>query len=328
MAKSKKKLDSKAFAQQKRHRRNWITFIRMCRYGVNNFTRNAWLTIAATAVMTITLFVIFSSVAARNVLVDTLDTLRERVDMSIYLDTETSEEDVKSVVAEIEKLGSVNGVTSVSPEAAREAFVQENKGDAEMLEAVTLATNRFPWALNIKVQNINDTTELSELVANNEVVKEHLDGTQEPSFAGPRREAIQRIAGAIELAQNVGIVASAIFISMSMLIVFNTIRMAIFNRREEIQMMKLIGAEKTFIRGPFVVEAIMYGFIAALIASALGFLVLYLIAPSLTEADVTIQPTLDIMMMYGVFVLLGMIVVGAIIGIISSLLATRRYLKL
>ena len=254
--------------------------------------------------------------------------MRERVDMSIYLSTETKESDVENVITEIEKLSTVTGVTAISPEDARESFVQENKGDAEMLEAITLATNRFPWALNIKVQNINDTTQLSELVEKNEVVKEHLDSTQEPSFAGPRREAIQRIAGAIELAQNVGIVASAIFISMSMLIVFNTIRMAIFNRREEIQMMKLIGAEKTFIRGPFVVEAIMYGFIAALIASVLGFLALYFIAPALTEADVTIQPTLDIMMIYGVFVLLGMIVIGAIIGIISSLLATRRYLKL
>ena len=51
MAKGKKKLDSKSYAQQKRHRRQWTTFMRMCRYGINNFTRNAWLTIAATAIM-------------------------------------------------------------------------------------------------------------------------------------------------------------------------------------------------------------------------------------------------------------------------------------
>ena len=84
MAKGKRKLDAKAFAQQKRHRRQWVTFIRMCRYGVNNFSRNAWLTVAATAVMTITLFIIFTSVVSRQVLVDTLAVFRDNVTMAIY----------------------------------------------------------------------------------------------------------------------------------------------------------------------------------------------------------------------------------------------------
>ena len=69
---SKRKLDSKAFAQQRRRRRRLLTFIRMVRYGVNNFSRNAWLTIAATAVMTITLLIIFATFAARD-----LDQYRE-----------------------------------------------------------------------------------------------------------------------------------------------------------------------------------------------------------------------------------------------------------
>jgi len=328
MAKGKKKLDSKAFAQQKRHRRKWITFIRMCRYGVNNFTRNAWLTIAATAVMTITLFVIFASVAARNVLADTVVQVRDQVSMSIYLKTDAVEEDVRAVVEEVEKLDSVISVETVSPTQARESFVNDNKDNPETLEAVTAATNRFFWTLKIKVVDINDTSELADIVANNEIVTEQLDATRPPSFAGERREIIQNIGRAVDFAQNVGIVASSIFIFMSMLIIFNTIRMAIFNRREEIQMMKLIGAEKTFIRGPFVVEAMVYGFIAALIATGLGFAALYFIAPSLTGSGVNVQPTLDIMTMYGAFVLLAMIIIGAIIGIISSLLATRRYLKL
>jgi len=113
-----------------------------------------------------------------------------------------------------------------------------------------------------------------------------------------------------------------------MLIIFNTIRMAIFNRREEIQMMKLIGAESSFIRGPFLVEAIVYGFIGALVASALGYSLLMAVAPSLQEAAIAVGPTIDTLTIYAGFIVLGMIVVGAIIGVISSLLATRRYLKL
>ena len=103
--------------------------------------------------------------------------------------------------------------------------------------------------------------------------------------------------------------------------------MAIFNRRDEIEMMKLIGADRSFIRGPFVVEAVVYGFFAALIATAMGYGLLVLASPALKTYDINIQPTMDLITYYAGFVTLAMIGVGAAIGIISSLLATRRYLK-
>jgi len=328
MAKNKKKLDAKTISQQKRHRRQWITFLRMCRYGVNNFTRNAWLTIAATAVMTITLFVIFVSVISQNVMSNTLETVRDRVTMAIYLKTETTSEDVQKVVAEVEKLDSVVEVTTQSPEQAREDFIEKNKTDAGTLNAVKEATNKLPWTLNIRIVDINDTTELAALVKDNEVVKAHVDPDREPSFAGSRRDAIETIANTAAFAQNVGIIVSVVFVAISTLIIFNTIRMAIFNRREEIQMMKLIGAERSFIRGPFIVEAVVYGFFAALLASGIGFALFIFAAPSLRAVDITVDPTTQLLTIYAGFVLLAMIIIGALIGIISSLLATRRYLKL
>lgn len=328
MAKNKKKLDAKTISQQKRHRRQWITFLRMCRYGVNNFTRNAWLTIAATAVMTITLFVIFVSVISQNVMSNTLETVRDRVTMAIYLKTETTSEDVQKVVAEVEKLDSVVEVTTQSPEQAREDFIEKNKTDAGTLDAVKEATNKLPWTLNIRIVDINDTTELAALVKDNEVVKAHVDPDREPSFAGSRRDAIETIANTAAFAQNVGIIVSVVFVAISTLIIFNTIRMAIFNRREEIQMMKLIGAERSFIRGPFIVEAVVYGFFAALLASGIGFALFIFAAPSLRAVDITVDPTTQLLTIYAGFVLLAMIIIGALIGIISSLLATRRYLKL
>lgn len=326
--KSKKKVDSKTLSQQKRHRRQWITFLRMCRYGVNNFTRNAWLTIAATAVMTITLFVIFASVVSQHVISNTLDTIRDRVTMSVYLLTDSSQEDVDTVVGEIEKLDSVVSVSVQTPAQAREDFIEKNKQDTDSLDAVKEATNKFPWTLSIRVADINDTSQLAALVNDNEIVKEHIDPDRDPSFAGDRREAIENIATTAAFAQQVGIIVSVVFVAISTLIIFNTIRMAIFNRREEIQMMKLIGAERAFIRGPFIVEAVVYGFFAAVIASVIGFSLFVFAKPSLEAAQVTVTPTADMLTIYAGFALLGMIVIGAIIGIISSLLATRRYLKL
>lgn len=322
-----KRAESKALNQQKRRRRKWITFIRMCRYGVNNFTRNTWLTIAAMAVMTITLLIIMVGVVSHQVLTDTVSSLRDRVSMSMYLDTDTEDEDAQAVAAEVRQLSSVVEVTTKSPEQARKEFIDDNAESAETLEAMKEATNKFPWTLNIKVLDINDTSELSSYTKNSELFREHADEGRDPSFAGDRREAIASIGRAANFAQNLGIIASAVFISISMMIIFNTIRMAIFNRREEIQMMKLIGAERSFIRGPFVVEAVVYGFFAALFASGIGYGLINLAAPFLKAAEINVQPTINAMMLYVGFVVFAMIVIGAFIGIISSLLATRRYLK-
>jgi cell division transport system permease protein len=327
MAKGKKKLDSKSYAQQKRHRRQWTTFMRMCRYGINNFTRNAWLTIAATAVMTITLFVVFTSVVSRNVLIDTLTSLRNNVSMSMYLKTETTPDNAKKVATELGKQSSVLSVTVVSPDQARNAYIQQNKLDPQSLEVLKQATNKFPWTLDVKVQDINNTAQLSDFAKTNPTFLANQDPDHPPSFAGTRRATIESIGNAANFAQKIGIVVSAVFVIVSTLIIFNTIRMAIFNRREEIQMMKLIGAERSFIRGPFVVEAIVYGFFAALIATGLGAAIMIIAAPGL-KMYFNIQPTVDALTLYAGFVLLGMILIGAFIGIVSSLMATRRYLKL
>jgi cell division transport system permease protein len=325
---SKRKLDAKAFAQQKRKRRQWITFMRMCRYGVNNFSRNAWLTIAATAVMTITLLIVFITLASRNVLLDTVGVIREKVDMSIYVKTDVSDEAVKTIQSDLEKLKTVRKVTYVSPEEGQKDFAKNNKSDSGTLDALNEATNKLPGIFRVSIADINDTSELDQFVKNNQTLKKNIDPAREPSFAGDRRSAIQNIGRWVSFAEKVGLVASVIFVAISSLIVFNTIRMAIFNRKEEIQMMKLIGADRSFIRGPFVVEAVVYGFIAAVIATVLGMLILYSAKDTLLSYEVAVQPTIDLLTLYAGVVVLAMILLGALIGVVSSLFATHKYLKI
>lgn len=324
---AKGKQTAKQFAQSKRKRRQWMTFVRMCRYGVNNFSRNAWLTVAATAVMTITLLIVFSTVAARSTLLATVDDIRDKVDMSVYLKTDVSDEAVRTITQEAEQLESVTGVSYESPSQARTNFAEENGSDPETLAALNEATNRFPGTVRVKLKDINDTTELANFVETNQTLKDNIDPNREPSFAGERRGAIEGIAQSVVFAERAGLATTVLFVVISSLIVFNTIRMAIFNRRDEIEMMKLIGADKSFIRGPFIVEAVVYGVIAAVIATGLGMLGLITLKDRILNG-VAIQPTIDFVLAYTGFVLLGMILLGAVIGIGSSLLATRRYLRI
>ncbi len=325
---AKKQATPRALAQTKQTRRKWLTFVRMCRYGVNNFSRNLWLTVAATAVMTITLLIIFVTLAARQVLVDTVSTIKDRVDMSIYVRTDTTEDQAAVIKREIQKLPTVKAVTYVSPEQARKNFADENKSDSRTLDALNEATNRLPGTFRVSIQDINDTSELETFVKNNAIYKAHADPDRAASFSGDRRSAIQNIGRWVDFAERAGIIASIVFIVISSLIVFNTIRMAIFNRKEEIQMMKLIGADRNFIRGPFIVEAVVYGVIAAVIATALGVAALYAAKDKLLSYEVAVGGTIASVTMYIPFVLIAMILMGALIGVVSSLLATRKYLKI
>lgn len=313
---------------KKQTRRKLLTFFRVIRYGTDSFVRNSWLSIAATAVMTITLLIIFTTFIAQNVLNDTLGDLRNKVDMSIYLQTETTDKIGAQLVEKIEDLSSVRSAKYVSAADARKIFVENNKNNNSVLEAIKEATNKTPATIRVVVNDINNTTELQNFVKNDSLVKKYLNPDFKPSFAGERRNTIQSIGRAVSFAQRIGIIAGSIFVVISSLIIFNTIRMAIFNRKEEIQMMKLIGANQSFIRGPFLVESIIYGFIAALVATGLGVWGLGSVAKTLMSYQVSIQPTINFVNSYIFIVLIGMIAIGAIIGIISSLFATHRYLKL
>jgi cell division transport system permease protein len=324
---SKNKTSARSFGQR-RHRRQWLTFLRMCRYGVNNFTRNAWLTVAATAVMTITLLIVFLTVVSQNVLADTTETVGKRIERSIYLKTGTTEKQAAPILGDIRGLSNVESVNFISTEKGRADFAIKNKSSAGTLSALNEAANKIPATIRIVLKDVNDTSQLIDYVNKSASLKPLIDEDRKPTFMSDRKSATDTIASWTRIAQQAGIAMSIIFVSISTLIIFNTIRMAIFNRKEEIQMMKLIGADRSFIRGPFVVEAVVYGFIAAVIATALGIGLLASSATKLQGWGVESANTIHMLTNYIGLVLLAMVLLGAVIGTISSLLATRRYLKI
>lgn len=317
-------------ANKRRLRRKWITWMRMIRYGVNNFSRNAWLTTAATAVMTITLLIVFTSVVARVVLSDTVNSLRQRVDIPIYLRSDVTDTEVKKAQATIKADPNVISVGYITLDQARDDFIAKNKLSKEQLQVIAdLPTVPFSPSLRVVVKDPNDTTSLANLVKDNINVKSVLTANPrlKPAFTGENKKIIETIGQWAATAEKVGIVMGVVFVAISMLIIFNTIRMAIFNRRDEIEMMKLIGADKSFIRGPFVVEAVMYGFIAAVIATAFGIFGFISLEPQLANYGIATNSLHEAIVIFSPLILLAMAVIGAAIGIVSARLAVRRYLR-
>jgi len=319
-------------AQNKKLRRRWLTWLRMVRYGANNFSRNAWLTTAATAVMTITLLIVLMTVVAQGVLRSTVEDLRGRVDFSIYLKTDVTDQQIDVLKQKLNNLPIVTSVNYTNVTEAKDAYIKQNKPSNEQLQAISelpADLNPFFPSLRVAVKDPNNTVPLARLVSSDSDFQAALnpDPRRKPTFTGDRKKVIETISQWASLAQNGGIIASLIFVGISMLIIFNTIRMAIFNRRDEIDMMKLIGADRSFIRGPFVVEAVMYGFFAAIAATVLGYLVLFSARAPLQSYGIAIGPIEQLMVTFAPLVLFATIILGALIGIISSRLAVRRYLK-
>lgn len=308
-------------------RRSMTTLLRILRYGLDNFRRNAWLTTAATVVMTITLLIIMTTVFARFVFNDTIDQVRQKIDVSVYLRDEATASQIQTFVEKIKKVSVVSSVSYVSKEQARSSFESQNKTDTEQLQALAELgeDNPFPASLRIKTKDPNKLEELNAVINSN---KNLLDQSHPTSYSGERKDAIDKIATVSQFLETAGLVAAAIFVIISIMIVFNTIRMAIFNRRDEIEMMKLIGAEKFFIRGPFIVEAAMYGVLAGIISVILMYGVVIVRAHELSQYEIAINDTVQFFQTWPVLIVLGQMLIGILIGIFSAQLAIRRYLKL
>lgn len=316
-----------ALNQRRQNRRKWLTFVRMVRFGVNNFSRNAWLTTAAITVMTVTLLIIFSTLIARNAFNDTLAALREDIDVSIFLKNDVSDQDLQTARRVLEQHPLVANVSYISKEQARKEFEADQEGTLDVLFALTeVEENPLPASLRVQVSDPGRLRELDS-ITNNPAIVEVQSEEFPKTLGGGKRDSIDNISRASSAIEIAGLALSIVAIVISTLIIFNTIRMAIFNRRDEIQMMRLIGADKNFIQGPFIVEAAMYGIIAGIVTTAIIYPVMLTQGDQLRQYDVVVGPTVELLKSWPILVVPVILFTGALIGIVSSFLAIRRYLK-
>jgi cell division transport system permease protein len=306
------------------NQRKLITFGRIIKNGAQGFIRNASLSVAAVAVMVITLTIVLFSLIANSTFSHTIAQITDKIDISIYLKDDITEPQRQELVSDLENVGNVRSVAYVSKEEARKNFSQDNP---EQLSALVQIDNPLPASLRVKPRDPNKIEDIRTFIETAEVKQLQSAPT---SYSGERKEAIDKITKATTFFRQAGIVGMVIFTIVSMLIIFNTIRMTIFNRRDELQIMRLLGASTVYIRGPFIVETILYGVIAAFLSVILCS-ALFQVASSTIEA--TTVGVLDIKFASDYFenrfwlILTVQLLIGMLIGAVSSYIATRRYLK-
>lgn len=315
--------------ENKKLKRKWLTWLRMIRYGANNFTRNAWLTTAATAVMTITLLTIFTTFVARTMLNDTVTKFRQNIDIPIFLEGSITQAQANTLKSKLLQQENVRGAKFISSSQAKEIYIKRDVSgqDVQQLQILAESGVVFPAQIDVNLEDPTKVDQLAEFIKKDKEFQTYISKDVDQNFTDGQK-TIATLSSWASTTERVGLGATIVFIAISMLIIFNTIRMAIFNRRDEIEMMKLIGADKGFIRGPFVVEAVMYGFFAALITFAIEYFALSAFEPKIAAYGIVTASIKDFLVILAPLVLLVLIALGGMIGLISARLAVRRYLRL
>jgi cell division transport system permease protein len=308
-------------------KRKFITLRRIFSAGVKNFFRNSWLSVAATAVMVVALVIILSAlvlnVTARNAITE----LSKNLKVSIYLLDTAEPANIAQLQKDLTTNEFVADVVFISKDQAQQQFTASFQNDQKLLEGLALlGGNSLPASFEVSVGDLSKIEQVGEIAKSQEFV-----GTVESVSLGKTdaKKTIDRAASAQKFITTASIFAASLFAVVSMLIIFNTIRMAIFTRQEEIRTEKLLGATPGYIRGPFLVESSMYGVIAGIIATSavIGFV---LTLGSKISAQAEFSETYKFLTDPSVIFVLyaGSILVGILVGIISSSLAMEKHLKL
>ncbi len=317
--------------QKTRQKHPIRTQARIVKYGTSGFSRNIWLSSAATVVMAVTLIILFVTVVASIILTSTAEMMKDKIDITIYIKPNTSEEVLSEMAAVIKSDKNVKSVEFSTSEEEYAKFLEENADSDEVINILDedmkkLMIAKMQGTMRVKVYDVDNLTSVKNLVEADGLFKKYTDTEKAPTYDVNQAE-IATITSWARIARTGGLILAVVFLVISVLIIFSTIRMAIFSRREEIYMMKLVGAEKRFIRGPFLVEAEICGVIAGLVAATISYFGFMFMAPKLAGYGIDVSAILEVLESNKlILVYLVFLAAGIIIGRVSARLAVSKYL--
>jgi cell division transport system permease protein len=297
-------------------------FKRIIKWAFKNFARNGWLSTATVSIMVLTLLVITVLLMVNVVANAVLDNLEKKIDISVYFKLEAPEDQILAVKSELEQLEEVDSVAYTSQEEALIKFKEKHKDNPVLLQSLEeLETNPLEASLNIKAKETKQYASINQFLES----VYYQDIIDKVNYL-QNKEVIEKLSNIIVDVKTAGLGLSLLLAIIVFLVTFNAIRLAIYSSREEIGVMRLVGASNWFIRGPFIVEGMLYGIIATIVTLIILYPIFYFLSPKIS----TFLPIGDIFSYFqsnllAFFFLL--LAVGIILGGFSSLIAVRKYLK-
>lgn len=295
--------------------------------GGKNFARGGAVSVATVLIMTVTLAIIASLIFLSALLSYTLNIINDKVDVSVYFVTTAAESDILAIKNKLEKLPQVASVTYTSAEDALAAFRSRHATDQLTLQALNeIGGNPLDAALSIRAKNTSEYESIVNFLETSPALSSSGASIVDRINYTQNKEIIDRLALAIKATREIGFAVIALFAIASVLIAFATIRLAIYTAKEEIAVMRLVGASNIYVQGPFVVTGVITGVAAAII-------VLFVLWPATWYAGIKTAGWFggfNLASYYAsnfALVFSILLLSGIVLGAVASVLAIRRYLK-
>ncbi len=306
---------------------NWTMLKRVMTAGAKSFARGGSVTVATVLIMTVTLGIIGLLIFLSAVLTSTLDSIKDKVDVNVYFVTTASDSDIQNLIEKVKQLPQVAEVVYTTREEALVAFRERHATDQLTLQALDeLGDNPLDASIAIKAKDPSQYEAIVNFLGSDTALSSGTASIVDRINYYQNKTVIDRLTGAINTTERAGLVIVLLFALASATIAFATIRLAIYSSRDEIAVMRLVGATNAYIRGPFIVAGIMAGLIAAVIT-------LLILFPASWYAGNTLESWLAGFNLFSYytsrFAMIFLILVGSgiVLGGLASWLAVRRYLK-
>jgi cell division transport system permease protein len=297
--------------------------VRIVKLGLTNFWRNRWLSFAATLIMTLTLLIVTFFAISTIIINKVTDQVRSKMDVSVYFNDSASTTQITDLQKQLAQRSDVKTVTYVSKDDALKAFTSQ-KQNQQIANIISSNENPLPRSLDIKVIQAESIPAVADYLK-----QDTFSPIVQNISYQDNKVLIDRLVALTAFIREFGWLICGIFILISILVVINTVRLAMFTRKDEIEIMRLVGANDSFIKVPFVIEGVMYGILATVFAMGLIWIGLAMILPStkyylgVTDAHLLIGFFLN-----NFWIMLFLeLAVGVAIGVFCSLISIRKHLK-
>lgn len=304
----------------------WTAFKRIIRAGFVGFWRNAFVSLASIFVMTVTLFVIASTMLLDQLLGASLDNIQEKVDIVVYFTPDAPQEGIEAFRGSLEALPDVVELTSTSRDEALKEFRERYKGDEVAIQALEeLDENPLGASLAIRAKETYHYESIAQYISEQMAPGAPSANIIDKFDYTKNRDAIDRLTGIINAVEKASFITMLVLVAAAVLITFNTVRLAIYTSREEISVMRLVGASNTYIRGPFMLQGIMYGLVSGVLSLLIVYPMLLWIGP---ETESFFQFNLfNYFVTNFAYIFIVIVGIGVALGLVSSIMAVSRYLR-
>jgi len=300
-----------------------LSFARIIKFSFQDIGRNIWLSIVTITILILALFSVNMLLTVNLISESAIGAIKEKIDVNLYIKPDTEENEILALKAKISNLSQVKEVQYISKAEALRSFKIKHKNNPEILEALReLGKNPLTPSLVIKPRNID---QYEELIASLNKIEDEI--IESRNF-DDHKIMINKINNITTKISEVGVLISLIFIFITLLLVYNAIRVAIYTHRREIKIMRLVGASNWFIRTPFLFSSIIYTLVGILVTIGIFYFFLSFLQPYLETFFIGYDINLLAYFNSNFVKIFGLeLLAAAFVNMLASLIAVGKYSK-